>query len=71
MVTIALYLWLIFFAIMGISMNPTWSTILVVVISFAGGLYDGIRKNKIEEEKRRKREEMRRKKLYDNFDPVF
>ena len=71
MVTIALYLWLIFFAIMGISMNPSWSTILVVVVSFAGGLYDGIRKNKKEQEKRRRKEEMRRRKLDDNFDPVF
>ena len=71
MVTIALYLWLIFFAIMSFSMNPTWLNILVVVVSFAAGLHDGIKKNKKEQEKRRRREEMRRRKLDDNFDPVF
>ena len=71
MVTIALYLWLIFFAIMGFSMNPTWLNVLVIVLSAAAGLHDGIKKNKKEQEKRRRREEMRRRKLHDNFDPVF
>ena len=71
MVTIALYLWLIFFAIMGFSMNPTWLNVLVIVLSAAAGLHDGIKKNKKEQAKRRRREEMRRRKLHDNFDPVF
>lgn len=71
MVTIALYLWLIFFAIMGFSMNPTWLNVLVVVVGAAAGFHDGIKKNKKEQEKRRRREEMRRRKLNDNFDPVF
>ena len=71
MVTIALYLWLIFFAIMGFSMNPTWLNVLVIVLSAAAGVHDGIKKNKKEQEKRRRREEMRRRKLDDNFDPVF
>ena len=70
MVTIALYLWLIVFAILGFSMNSTWSTILVVVIGAAGGLWDGLRRSKMGEEKRRKMEEMRRRKLYDDFDEV-
>ena len=71
MVTIALYLWLIFFAIMGFSMNPAWLNVLVIVLSAAAGLHDGIKKNKKEQEKRRRREEMRRRRLDDNFDPVF
>ena len=71
MVTIALYLWLIFFAIMGFSMNPAWLNVLVIVLSVAAGVHDGIKKNKKEQEKRRRREEMRRRKLDDNFDPVF
>ena len=71
MVTIALYLWLIFFAIMGFSMNPTWLNVLVIVLSAAAGVHDGIKKNKKEQTKRRRREEMRRRKLDDNFDPVF
>ena len=71
MVTIALYLWLIFFAIMGFSMNPAWLNVLVIVFSVAAGVHDGIKKNKKEQEKRRRREEMRRRKLDDNFDPVF
>ena len=63
--------WLILLTILGISINPAWSTILVVVVGAAAGLYDGIRKNKKEQEKRRRREEMRRRKLDYNFDPVF
>lgn len=71
MITFAIFLWLIFFAIMGMSMNPTWFNVLVIVVSAACGVWDGLRKIKIEEEKKRKREEMRRRKLDDNFDPVF
>jgi hypothetical protein len=56
---------------MGFSMNPAWLNVLVIVLSVAAGVHDGIKKNKKEQEKRRRREEMRRRRLDDNFDPVF
>ena len=70
--------WIILLFILGASINPAWSTILVVVSSAFCGVMSALRQQKKEEEKRRrkeearrKREEMKRLKLDDNFDPVF
>ena len=63
MVTIALYLWLIFFAIMGFSMNPAWLNVLVIVLSVAAGVHDGIKKNKKEQEEGRNEKKETRRQL--------
>ena len=70
--------WLILLCILGASINPAWSTILVVVTSAFCGVMSALSKHKKEEKKRkrmeelrRKKEEMKRLKLDDNFDPVY
>jgi len=63
--------WIILICILGYSINPGWSTILVVVVGAVAGLFDGIRKIRIQEEERKKEREMEIRKRDDNFDPVF
>ena len=72
MVEIGCLLWALFIIILGFSMFPSYMT-FVVVISFIGGLIDGIlkiRKKKEKEEMERRKRESKYKEPKDDFDIV-
>lgn len=63
MIKYLIWPWLLFFVVMGLSMMPGYM-VLVMVISFIGGLCDGLRKNK-------KKYHKPKNQAIDDFDPVY
>ena len=63
MIKYLIWPWLLFFVVMGLSMMPGYM-VLVMVISFIGGFYDGLRKNK-------KKYHKPKKQAIDDFAPVY
>lgn len=69
MVRIGLLLWGLFFIVMAYSMMPGYLT-FVIVISFIGGLIDGILK--IKKQKKEQNEKwVKRDEAIDDFSPVW
>ena len=69
MVRIGLLLWGLFFIMLGFSMMPGYIT-FVIVISFIGGLIDGIRKYKMKK-KEQIEKWVKRDEDIDYFSPVW
>lgn len=63
MIKYLIWPWLLFFVIMGFSMMPGYM-VLIMVISFIGGIIDGLHKNK-------KMHHKPQKQAIDDFDPVY
>ena len=63
MIKYLIWPWLLFFVVMAFSMMPGYM-VLVMVISFIGGLYDGLRKNK-------KKYHKPKNQAIDDFDPIY
>ena len=69
MARIGILLWALFFIVMGFSMMPGYMT-FVIVISFIGGLIDGIRKYKMKK-KEQNEKWVKRDEAIDDFSPVW
>lgn len=65
MIKYLIWPWLLFFVVMGLSMMPGYM-VLVMVISFIGGLIDSLHKNK-----RKSKYHKPQKLVIDDFDPVY
>lgn len=69
MARIGILLWALFFIVMGFSMMPGYMT-FVIVISFIGGLIDGILR--IKKQKKEQNEKwVKRDEAIDDFSPVW
>ena len=69
MAKITFLLWALFFIVMGFSMMPGYMT-FVIVISFIGGLIDGILR--IKKQKKEQNEKwVKRDEAIDDFPPVW
>ncbi len=69
MARIGILLWALFFIVMGFSMMPGYMT-FVIVISFIGGLIDGI--FRIKKQKKEQNEKLvKRDEAIDDFSPVW
>lgn len=69
MARIGILLWALFFIVMGFSMMPGYMT-FVIVISFIGGLIDGILRIK-KQKKEQSEKWVKKDEAIDDFSPVW